>query len=104
SMPFLVERFTLMAQSAQMAPRFPQGFVGAAARFYYDTAFVSNDAAMMSLRKVVPVSQILFGTDYPYRTFAVNVKEMKECGVFNAQELRLINRENAAPLFPRFQT
>ncbi len=103
TMPFLVERFALMAQSAQNAPRFPQGFAGAASKFFYDTAFVSNEAALLALRKVVPLSQILFGTDYPYRNFAVNVKEMKECGVFNAQEMRLINRENAAQLFPRFR-
>jgi predicted TIM-barrel fold metal-dependent hydrolase len=103
SMPFLVERFTLMAQSAQMAPKFPQGFVGAAAKFYYDTAQVSNAAAMSALRKVVPMSQIVFGTDYPFRTSAEHVKGLKECGVFSAQELRLINRDNAAPLLPRFK-
>ena len=103
TMPYLVERFTLMAQSAQLAPKFPQGFVGVAAKFYYDTAFVENAAAMSALRKVVPMSQIVFGTDYPYRSFADNVKDLNECGVFSAPELRLIHRDNAAPLFPRFK-
>ena len=55
TMPFLVERFALMAQSAQNAPRFPQGFADAASKFFYDTAFVSNEAALLALRRVVPL-------------------------------------------------
>lgn len=103
TMPYLVERFTLMAQSAQNAPKFPQGFIGVASKFYYDTAFVTNPAALSALRRVVPVSQIVFGTDYPYRNFADNVRELNESGIFNAQELRQVHRENIATLFPRFR-
>jgi predicted TIM-barrel fold metal-dependent hydrolase len=103
TMPFLVERFTVMAQSAALAPKFPQGFVGAAAKFYYDTAQVSNPAAMSALRKVVPMSQIVFGTDFPFRNSAEHVKGLQDCGVFSASDLRLISRDNAAPLLPRFK-
>jgi len=103
TMPFLVERFTQMAQSAQFAPQFPQGFIGAAGKFYYDTAQTSNPVAMSALRKVVPLSQIVFGTDYPFRTSAEHVKGLQGCGVFSAADLRLIDRENALPLLPRFK-
>jgi predicted TIM-barrel fold metal-dependent hydrolase len=102
TMPFLVERFTTMAQSAALAPKFPKGFAGEAAKFYYDTAQVSNPAAMSALRKVVPMSQIVFGTDYPFRTSAEHVKGLQECGVFSAQDLRLIDRGNAATFLPRY--
>jgi 6-methylsalicylate decarboxylase len=101
TMPFLVERFVNMAKSAQFAPRFPQGFAGVAARFYYDTAQTSNPAAMSALSKVVPISQIVFGTDFPFRNAAEHVKGLKECGVFSAADLQAIDRRNAVNLWPR---
>ena len=102
TMPFLVERFTGMARSAQFAPKFPQGFGGAAAKFYYDTAQVANPAAMSALSKVVPISQIVFGTDYPFRTAAEHVKGLKECGVFDPKDLQAID-QNALRLLPKFR-
>ena len=102
TMPFLIERFSNMAKSPQLAPQFPDGFRGAAGKFYYDTAQASNPAAMSALSKVVPISQIVFGTDFPFRNSAEHVKGLKECGVFNADDLKKIDR-NAAPLLPRFK-
>lgn len=104
TMPFLIERFVNMAKGPQLASQFPQGFLGAATKFYYDTAQTSNPAAMSALRKVIPVSQIVFGTDYPYRTQEEHVVGLKECGVFNAKELLAIDRENALTILPRYRT
>ena len=101
-MPFLVERFSLMAKSAQMAPRFPQGFEAVAAKFFYDTAQVANPAAMSALTKVIPVSQIVFGTDYPFRTASEHVQGLKACGVFSAGDLQAID-QNGFRLVPKFQ-
>jgi predicted TIM-barrel fold metal-dependent hydrolase len=56
---------------------------------------------MSALRKVVPVSPIVFGTDYPFRTSIEHVKGLKESGVFSTQELRAIERENPLRLLPR---
>jgi predicted TIM-barrel fold metal-dependent hydrolase len=103
TMPFLVERFVNMARGAQYASRFPQGFGGEAAKFYYDTAQVANPAAMSALSKVVPASQIVFGTDFPFRTAAEHVKGLQECGVFGASDLRAIDRDNALRLLPRWK-
>jgi predicted TIM-barrel fold metal-dependent hydrolase len=55
---------------------------------------------MSALKKVVPVSQIVFGTDYPFRTSIDHVKGLKECGVFSGPELRAIERENPLRLVP----
>jgi predicted TIM-barrel fold metal-dependent hydrolase len=104
SMPFLIERFVNLAKGPQYAKQLPQGFLSAATKFYYDTAQTSNPAAMSALRKVVPVSQIVFGTDYPYRTQDEHVKGLKECGVFNPKELQAIDRENVLPLVPRYKS
>ena len=103
TMPFLVERFVNMARGAQYASRFPQGFAGEAAKLYYDTAQVANPAAMSALTRVVPISQIVFGTDFPFRTAAEHVKGLQECGVFSANDLQAIDRENALRLLPRWQ-
>jgi 6-methylsalicylate decarboxylase len=104
TMPFLVERFVNMAKSAQFAAQLPRGFEGAAAKFYYDTAQTSNPAAMSALSKVVPVSQIVFGTDFPFRTAAEHVTGLRECRVFSEKDLQAIARENALTLLPRFRT
>jgi predicted TIM-barrel fold metal-dependent hydrolase len=101
TMPFLIERFTNMAKTPQFAARFPQGFAAEAAKFYYDTAQVANPPAMSALTKVVPMSQIVFGTDYPARTIADNVNGLRDCGVLNASDLLQINRENAVRLLPQ---
>jgi predicted TIM-barrel fold metal-dependent hydrolase len=104
TMPYLIERFTGMAKSPRYASKFPGGFEAAAGRFYYDTAQVANPPAMSALTKVVPISQIVFGTDYPARTLAEHVKGLKECGVFGPKELQQIDRDNALALLPRFRT
>jgi predicted TIM-barrel fold metal-dependent hydrolase len=104
TMPFLIERFVNLAKSPAFASQLPQGFLAEATKFYYDTAQTSNAAAMSALLKVVPISQILFGTDFPFRTAADHVKGLKECGVFTAKNLREIDRENAARLLPRYKT
>ena len=103
-MPFLVERFVNLAKNSAFASHLPQGFLAEATKLYYDTAQTSNAAAMSALLKVVPVSQILFGTDFPFRTAADHVKGLKACGVFTAKNLRDIDRENAARLLPRYRT
>ena len=104
TMPYLVERFTAAAKSPKFAAQFPQGFAGAAAKFFYDTAWTSNPVAMGALSKVVPLSQIVLGTDYPARAIGDHVKGLSECGVFSPKELEQVERENALTLFPRFKS
>jgi len=70
-------------------------------RFYYDTAQASNPIAMVALTRMVAVSQIVFGTDYPYRTAVDHVKGLSD--VFGAEDLKKIGRENALRLLPRWR-
>ena len=73
-------------------------------KFYYDIAQSANPAAMSALRKVIGISQIVFGTDYPYRTVTEHVKGLRECGQFTPQELLAIERDNALALLPRYKS
>jgi 6-methylsalicylate decarboxylase len=104
TMPFLVERFVrhpLLVPSS--APLFPEGVAAELKRFYYDTAQASNPAAMSALTKVVPVSQVVFGTDYPYRTSLDHVNGLRSAGVFSEAEIRMIERGTALTLLPRLR-
>ena len=78
----------------------PEGVLGALNKFYYDTAQASHIYAMSALTKVVGVSQLLFGTDFPYRTAAEHVQGLCTCG-FSLDELRAIDCGNAHRLMPQ---
>ena len=102
TMPFLIDRFIrnpLLVPEAKETV--PDGTLAELKRFYYDTAQTSNKAAMSALSAMIPVSQILFGTDYPYRTSIDHVKGLREAGVFTDAEIMEIERGNALKLLPR---
>ncbi len=77
-------------------------------QYYYDTAggTGTNEALMMALKTVVGASQIVWGyTDVPgaYGSDAAGVfGQMGDTGVFTAEELRGIARENVLRLFPQY--
>ncbi len=101
TMPFLTERFTrLPLINKNLAARVPNGVEHELRRFYYDTAQAAHPFALASLTRLVPVSQIVFGTDFPYRTAADHVKGLADYG-FSAGDLRAIDRDNAVRLMPR---
>jgi predicted TIM-barrel fold metal-dependent hydrolase len=100
TMPFLIERFQFIARDPAMQAKTGIGLLPLLQRFYYDTAQASNPIAMTALRTLVPNSQILFGTDFPFRTAAEHVKGLAACG-FTAAEMAGINRDNAERLLAR---
>jgi predicted TIM-barrel fold metal-dependent hydrolase len=117
-MPFLIERFFQGGMSAEIVPgivtkgqdeppvkNLPSGesTLRELRKLYYDTAQISNPVALEALRKVIPVSHILYGTDYWYRTAVESVRGLTTSKVFDAQELRAINRGNAERILPRYR-
>jgi predicted TIM-barrel fold metal-dependent hydrolase len=70
-------------------------------RFYYDTAQISNAVTIGALAKLVPISQIVYGTDYPYRTGLDHTKGL--AAAFSGADLMAIERENALRLVPRLK-
>jgi 6-methylsalicylate decarboxylase len=101
TMPFLTERFVrLPVINKNVAPRVPNGVEYELKRFYYDTAQAAHPFALASLLKLVPVSQVVFGTDFPYRTGAEHVKGLTDYG-FSPKDLQAIDRDNAVRLLPR---
>jgi predicted TIM-barrel fold metal-dependent hydrolase len=102
TMPFLIERFVRNPLlNPGVKPTVPEGTLAELKRFYYDTAQTSNKASMSALSAIIPVSQILFGTDFPYRTSIDHVKGLREAGVFSDADIMEIERGNALKLLPR---
>ena len=101
TMPFLTERFTrLPLTNKDLESRVPKGVVYELRKFHYDTAQAAHPMALASLLKLVPVSHVLLGTDFPFRTSADQVNGLIEYG-FSAGDLRAIDRDNALRLLPR---
>ncbi len=93
----VTERFTMqMLQMPQFKSFTANAVFGQLKRFYYDTAQAANPVAMAGLTKVVAPSQILFGTDYPYRTAPEQVEGLAQ--VFSGETLHQIERTNAMRL------
>jgi predicted TIM-barrel fold metal-dependent hydrolase len=80
----------------------PKSKLGQLRRFYYDTAGSTNPIQMTALRQLIGMSQILFGTDFPFGRSANIAAGLEESGVFNAAELKLIDRGNAVRLLNKF--
>src|ERR1700681_2374067 len=69
---------------------------------YFDVAHATYPAPLTALTKVVPTSQILFGSDYPIVQYPVSAGPLDHFG-FSESELKAINRGNAERLFPRLK-
>jgi predicted TIM-barrel fold metal-dependent hydrolase len=70
-------------------------------RFYYDTAGSANPVQMQSLKLLVPPSQIVFGTDFPFANPAATVAGLETSGL-SQEELRGVYRENALKFLPQY--
>jgi len=99
--PFLVSRFQQHEVVAKDSKeKMPNGLMYELQKFYYDTAQGNHPGALDALRKIAPVSQYLYGTDFPFRNGAEVNGGLAAYG-FSAVELRAIDRDNALRLFPR---
>ena len=99
TMPFLVERLTLLPKlNANFGKILPsEQVIPTLRRFYYDTAQASHPGALLSLLNLVDVSQVVFGTDFPYRTALDHVKGLAAMG-FSEKDLSAIQSRNALRL------
>ena len=84
---------------ADLATNAPHGVEHALRRLNYDIAGTAFAPAIAALRTLVPVSQILLGSDYPYVPIGDTVDGMRSLG-FSPEELDAIGRDNALRLLP----
>ena len=72
--------------------------------FYYDTASASTIYPLSSLMKLVPSSQVVFGTDFPFLTAKATAAELRQTGLFSVADLQAIERGNAERLMPKYRS
>jgi 6-methylsalicylate decarboxylase len=80
----------------------PNGVLAELRKLYYDTASASSPASIAALRAMASVSQILFGSDYPFVKAAMGIEELNRTPLSHA-ERRAIDSENARALIPRLR-
>jgi len=101
--PFLAERLIRYAQTEKrMAARVPDGVIAYLKRFYYDTAQAAHPWALASLMRLVEITQVVFGTDFPWRSAAETAKGLRDFGFSDAQ-LSAIEHGNVERLLPRWR-
>jgi predicted TIM-barrel fold metal-dependent hydrolase len=89
-------------QMKELADRLPNGVEYELKRLYYEIAGSANPPAMAALMRLVPTSQILFGSDYPWGRIGATAGGMISLGL-SASELKAIGRDNAMAFLPRFK-
>ena len=103
TLPMVASRtIAFVERHKEIADRLPNGAAFELRKLYYDIANSTNPSSMAALMNLVPTSQMLFGTDFPYVPAAVTANGLDHCGL-SSTDLRAIARENAERLFPRLK-
>jgi 6-methylsalicylate decarboxylase len=104
TMPVLAARANAFVERHKdIAERVPTGVPAELKKLYYDVANSVNPSSMAALMNLVPLSQLLFGSDFPYVPCSVTANGLDRFGL-SASDLSAVNRENAGRLFPRFNS
>jgi 6-methylsalicylate decarboxylase len=99
TLPFLSGRFIRLANERKPA-HLPNGPIPEFGKFYYELAQGNTPGQIAALLKMVGVSQVMYGTDYPYRDGAEVNAAIAAYG-FSPADVTAIERENALKLLPR---
>ncbi|HEX9463770.1 MAG TPA: amidohydrolase family protein [Alphaproteobacteria bacterium] len=103
TVPMLAGRIEFFSNFRKDREQFaPDGIEAEFKRLHYDTANATAPASMAALLKLVPVSQVVFGTDYPYVPTAPQEAGLKKIGL-SAGDQQAIETSNAIRLVPRLK-
>jgi predicted TIM-barrel fold metal-dependent hydrolase len=104
TMPVLAARANAFVERHKdIAERVPTGVPSELKKLYYDVANSVNPSSMAALTNLVPMSQLLFGSDFPYVPCTVTANGLDRFGL-SASDLSAVNRENAVRLFSRLSS
>ncbi|MBI3045661.1 MAG: amidohydrolase family protein [Betaproteobacteria bacterium] len=98
--PFLLSRFQREEVEKDRKKVLPKGLMHELRKFYYDTAQGHHEGALKALLAIIPPSQVLYGTDYPFWSGRRVSDDFDKAGLSGADR-RAIDRDNALRLFPR---
>jgi len=101
TLPFLTGRFIRLAEERKPA-HLPNGPLPEFRKFHYELAQGNTPGQIAALLKMVPLEQVLYGTDYPFRPGAEVNAGIADYG-FSAAEIQSIERGAALKLIPRLK-
>jgi predicted TIM-barrel fold metal-dependent hydrolase len=101
TLPMLVERFVRAGLMPQNRPHVPDGVMTELLRFHYDVAQIAHPSGLSALTRMVPISRILWGTDFPFRLGPEYLKPLSD--FFGTADLQQIERDNALTLLPKWR-
>jgi 6-methylsalicylate decarboxylase len=103
TMPVLARRINaFFERHKDLTAQVPNGVLYELKKLHYDIANASNPSSLSALINLVPKSQILFGSDFPYVPIRVTIEGLDHFGL-STSDLRAINSGNAMELFPRLK-
>jgi 6-methylsalicylate decarboxylase len=103
TMPYLAGRTAVLSRRNGAFRLNGDKLLPAMGRFFYDLTQSTNKATVAALRALVPLDQLLFGSDCPFAKepqIRAALDELGRLGL-GEEERRKIDCENAAALFPR---
>jgi predicted TIM-barrel fold metal-dependent hydrolase len=98
TLPFLTGRLVRLARSRKDS-WMPDGPIPILKRYNYEIAQGNTAGQLAALMKLVPVSQVMFGTDYPFVAGIEAVEGLSDYRLSEADQ-RAIERDNALKLLP----
>jgi aminocarboxymuconate-semialdehyde decarboxylase len=105
TIPYLAARFSIIDEMNVIPEAEERGSAAdTLRRLYWDTAVSWRPPILQTLRSVVGMGQVLFGSDYPYlrRDLAVACRqEVETSAELDREESRAVLAGNAVKLFPR---
>ena len=99
AIPTLAGRIAQLGAAPQLASKVPQGVEYELKRLYYEIANSANAPAIAALTSIIPLSQIMFGSDFPLVPLPATAEGLRALN-FAPADLERIRRENALALIP----
>jgi predicted TIM-barrel fold metal-dependent hydrolase len=99
-MPMLAGRVAHSGSNRRFLDKVPKGIDYELKKLHYDIALAAFRPSLSALFALVPMSQILLGSDYPFSSIGASVSGLDEMRL-NDSDSRAIYRGNAERLMPR---
>jgi predicted TIM-barrel fold metal-dependent hydrolase len=103
AIPVLSGRITQISHRVQqLGAMVPNGVEYELKRLHDELADSASRPAIAALTSLIPISQILFGSDYPVFSISMTAGGLANVGL-SGTDVRMIERDNASALFPRLK-
>jgi predicted TIM-barrel fold metal-dependent hydrolase len=103
ALPMLAGRIDLLSSEYKgLADKIPRGIPYELSRLFTDTAGTTSETSINAVLGVMPSSNLLFGSDYPYLPIATANRGLAQAKL-SPDLQRAIEHDNAMALFPRLK-